>query len=98
MKTEDIIVLARAGFNYKQIAALNSIAGADAKPKTETKPEAPATDQTNEILAALAGLKSDIQNSNINGTSIPGASAPQTADQILAEIINPSKPSDGGVN
>ena len=67
---EDILVLAKAGFNASQIAALNTVNAAPATP----------VDPLSQILAQL-------QQNAINASQQPKV---QTADEILAEIINPT--------
>ena len=67
------MTLARAGFTATQIAALASLPAPAPAP-------APATDPA---LDKILGI---LQQNAINAAQQP---APQTTDQILAEIINP---------
>ena len=86
----DILALALAGFNASQIAALSKVDTAPAAPApaapapAATTPAAPApaapADPLTQILAQL-------QQNAINASQQPKV---QTADEILAEIINPT--------
>jgi hypothetical protein len=106
---EDILILAKAGFNAQQIAALNMVgaqptpdpAPAPAPetpapaPAPETPPApapAPAAPQgatMDEILKSVQGLTQTFQNGFIMGSQQP---KPVTAEEILANIINPPSP------
>lgn len=94
MKKDDILTLAKAGFTAAQIAALSKI---QEEPKTEEQksPEnktdpAPGTDEA--LLKAIEGLGVKIEGMNINASNQPEV---ETADQILASIINPKEVSNG---
>lgn len=98
MKKVDILTLAKAGFTAAQIAALSKI---QEEPKTEPKTEeqkspenktdpAPGTDEA--LLKAIEGLGVKIEGMNINASNQPEV---ETADQILASIINPKEVSNG---
>ena len=135
---EDILVLAKAGFNAQQIAALNSVAAAPAPntslqvgaeqplstpnpaqvetqtataptlsntvneataivnaptpavnnmlpPAPAPAPAAPAA-TINDVLQSINGLSQQIQLGNLQNAQQP---KPVTAEDILAEIINP---------
>ena len=104
---EDILILAKAGFNAQQIAALNMVGSQPAPapapaapaapaqvaeptpaPALETPP-APADPQgstMDEILKSVQGLTQTFQNGFIMGVQQP---KPVTAEDILANIINP---------
>lgn len=62
-----------------------------------TAPEpAPATPaqadpSKDELLAAITGLKSEVQNMFLQNASQSGTEGPKTSEQILAEIINPTR-------
>lgn len=92
MTKDEILTLARAGFTAAQIAALNSVNAAKsepAKPEPEAKPaEDPAMSK---LLEELTGIKSTIQNNNITNSNMPKE---QSADDILASIINPPQKED----
>ena len=102
MTGNDILTLARAGFNAAQIAAIGSVIAAPAPAPALAAPAAPApaapapaapaptpaTDQTAEILRQLGVISGQIATNNINSTNQP---TPQTADEILAEIIAPPR-------
>lgn len=97
LKVNEIIALALAGFNASQIATLSKVntdsspaapapaASAPAAPTPAAPAPAPAApaapaDPLSQILAQL-------QQNAINATQQPKV---QTADEILAEIINPT--------
>ena len=100
---EDILTLAKAGFTAQQIAALNIVEKAPAPapvPEPEPAPApvpepepapAPAPDPApastmDEILKSVQGLTQTFQNGFIMGAQQP---KPVTAEEILANIINP---------
>ena len=111
---EDILILAKAGFNAQQIAALNMVGSQPAPaPAPQGAPAAPATPQgapaalqgapatpqgapaapqgatMDEILKSVQGLTQTFQNGFIMGAQQP---KPVTAEDILANIINPPSP------
>ena len=77
----DIVALAKAGFTAAQIAAM-------AQPVAQpvAQPAAQPVAFTDPVLAQLAALTTAINSNAIMNTNMPKA---QTADEILAEIINP---------
>ena len=88
---EDILILAKAGFNAQQIAALNMV-GAPAAPETPAAPAAPAAPQgatVDDVLKSVKDLTQTFQNGFIMGAQQP---KPVTAEDILANIINPPSP------
>ena len=103
---EDILTLAKAGFTAQQIAALNIVGTApapDPVPEPEPAPApapepAPAPDPApaatmDEILKSVQGLTQTFQNGFIMGAQQP---KPVTAEEILANIINPPSPKKEG--
>lgn len=105
---EDILILAKAGFNAQQIAALNAVGAAPAPAPTPTPdptpapmptPDpapaptpAPATPQgatVDDVLKSVKDLTQTMQNGFIMGAQQP---KPVTAEDILANIINPPSP------
>ena len=76
MKIEDVVALAKAGFTAAQIAAMN-------QPQIQ-----PQNEPMNALLAQMGILTKTVQNMNINNSAMP---QPESADQILASIINPPK-------
>lgn len=104
---EDILILAKAGFNAQQIAALNMVgaAPAPAAPEPAPTPEpapapepaptpapAPAAPQgatVDDVLKSVKDLTQTMQNGFIMGAQQP---KPVTAEDILANIINPPSP------
>ena len=96
---EDILTLAKAGFTAQQIAALSVVQPAPAPAPVQTPaPEAPAPAPAPEVpapasqasiesvLASINGLSQQMQQGFIQQSQQP---APATAEDILAEIINP---------
>ena len=94
MTRDDILTLAKAGFTAEQIIALGSI---ESKTPEQTapapapvEPTAPAPqDPFQKLFEQMTGIKQAIQTSNLQNSVI--ATAPQTTDDILASIIQPTK-------
>ena len=90
---EDILILAKAGFNAQQIAALNMV-GAQApvqapapQPIPDVKPEpVPQGASIDDVLKSVEGLTKTFQNGFMMSAEQP---QPVTAEDILAKIINP---------
>ena len=100
---EDILTLAKAGFTAQQIAALNTVQQAPAtqpEPTPVVQPEpqpAPQTvPSTNDILAEISALHKDMQSALLQTSQQPNGGQPQTSEQILAQIINPTYPQKEG--
>lgn len=102
---EDILTLAKAGFSAAQIAALNQVGAAPVAPTPAPAPEptpapAPAPEPTpapapapastiDDVLKSVKDLTATFQNGFIVGSQQP---KPVTAEDILANIINPPQP------
>ena len=93
---EDILVLAKAGFNAQQIAALNMVGAAPApapaptpEPTPAPAPAAPQGATVDDVLKSVKDLTQTMQNGFIMGSQQP---KPVTAEDILANIINPPSP------
>ena len=129
---EDILTLAKAGFNAQQIAALNMVGGqTPVAPPTPTvslagvgSPSTPTSDPSNtnvvntqttpvntqtqqvnapapapapapaqptigDVLKQISGISEQLQLNNLQNMQQP---KPATAEDILAEIINPPTP------
>ena len=85
---EDILILAKAGFNAQQIAALNMVGTAPAP--TAPAPTAPAQGATvDDVLKSVKDLTATFQNGFMLNSQQP---KPVTAEDILANIINPPQP------
>ena len=85
MKQEDIVALAKAGFTRDQIVALAGLQTATVQqtaqvPQTETSGDP--------VLDALLGLREDMKKQALLFSSQPTVQK-ETADDILASIINP---------
>lgn len=101
---EDILILAKAGFNAQQIAALNMVGAAPAptpaptpeptpaptpEPTPTPTPAAPQGATVDDVLKSVKDLTATMQNGFIMGAQQP---KPVTAEDILANIINPPSP------
>ena len=105
---EDILILAKAGFNAQQIAALNMVGAAPAptpaptpeptpaptpeptpEPTPAPTPAAPQGATVDDVLKSVKDLTQTFQNGFIMGAQQP---KPVTAEDILANIINPPSP------
>ena len=118
---DDILILAKAGFNAQQIAALNAI-GSQMQPQQQMQqpqqqmqmqqpqqqmqqPQQPQQPQQqmqqpqqqgatiNDVLNSLDGLTKTFQNGFLLNSQQPKQ---VTAEDILAEIINPPTPTQEG--
>ena len=96
---DDILTLAKAGFTANQIIALGSIqtpapapAPAPVAPAPVAPAPAPAPDPFQQLFEQMTGIKQAIQSNNIQNSSI--VTQPQTTDDILASIIQPTKKED----
>ena len=87
---ENVLVLAKAGFTAQQIAGLSMLAGQNAQPAQPVQPAQPAQ-TADPVLAELQKLTGLVQGSNIMNVNQPKV---QTAEEILAEIINPAPKGD----
>ena len=98
---EDILILAKASFNAQQIAALNIVGQQPApapqpipevqpEPQPQLVPETQTTQQPtstiDDVLKSVEGLTKTFQNGFMLGAQQP---KPVTAEDILANIINP---------
>lgn len=101
MTRDDILVLAKAGFNAQQIAALASIQPKQEQAVQQEQPPVkqpeptppPAQEQKNPydfeaLLSRLDGMQAAIQKNAIMQSAQP-ETPEMTAESILAEIINP---------
>ena len=95
MNIEDVLTLARAGYNAEQISTLargmNPAPVAPAEPApvapAEPAPVAPASSNA-ELLNAIKGLETTIKGLAVATTSQPAPKS-ETVDDIIASIINP---------
>ena len=105
---ENVLVLAKAGFTAQQIAGLSMLAGQSAQPIQPVQPVQPVqpaqpvqpvqpaqpaqpAQPVDPVLAELQKLTGLVQGSNIMNVNQPKV---QTAEEILAEIINPAPKGD----
>lgn len=97
MTQNDILILAKAGFTAQQIAALSvtqapatqAASAAPAAPAAPTTPAAPAALTTPAAQAPLTyeQFQQELQKMALMGAQQSGKA--ETADTILASIINP---------
>ena len=87
---EDILILAKAGFSAQQIAALNmaTTTPAQAAP-AQAAPTATQGATVDDVLKSVKDLTATFQNGFMLSTQQP---KPVTAEDILANIINPPSP------
>ena len=66
-------------------------------PAPESTPKGATMD---DVLAGITALNANMQKSMLQNSSQPNGGQPQTAESILAQIINPSYPTsfNGGAN
>lgn len=104
MNINDIIALSKAGFNSEQIAQMAQLEAQQPAPDPEPTPApapaqpapapaqpAPAPDNKADfdaIMAAIGGLKQQMQQTAIQTAQQP-AQPTKTADDFIAAIINP---------
>lgn len=104
MNANDVLTLARAGFTAQQIAALASVNQQTEAPAQPAQPAAPAqpvppaapaqpaaapsNDDVSAVLAKLGVLTEAIQSNGLLNANQPKQ---ETADEILAAIIQPPK-------
>ena len=94
---EDILTLAKAGFNAQQIAALSAVGAAPTpapapQPTPTPAPQptpTPAPATVDDVLKSVKDLTQTMQNGFILGSQQPKQ---PTAEEILANIINPPLP------
>lgn len=91
MTQNDILILAKAGFTAQQIAALSvtQVPAAPAAPATPAAPAAPVTPVTPAATAPLTyeQFQQELQKMALMGAQQSGVV--ETADSVLASIINP---------
>ena len=96
LKLNDIIKLSESGFTKDEIQQMIQAEIEEGANPQET-PETPETDPVNEKINKLADsidkLGTLLIQSNINNSNMP---EPQSAQDILATIINPSIYENGG--
>ena len=65
------------------------------EPKPEPQPQ-PAPDNTNAILAEISAMNKNLQSVLLQNTQQPNGGQPETPEQILARVINPTYPTKEG--
>ena len=87
MNIDDILTLARAGYNAEQISTLARGMNPAPVAPAEPAPVAPASSNA-ELLNAIKGLETTIKGLAVATTSQPVPKS-ETVDDIIASIINP---------
>ena len=88
MNINDIVLLAKAGFNANQIAQMNQMQ-TQPQAQPQIQPQIQPQAQSNAIdalMAQVSKLTSTVQAGALYNTVMPKQ---ETADDILASIINP---------
>lgn len=100
MTQNDILILAKAGFTAQQIAALSATApAAPAAPAAPTAPVTPTAPAAQAAPTAPAPLTYDQFQHELQKMALLGAHQSgkvETADSVLASIINPPASTEGG--
>ena len=65
------------------------------EPKPEPQPQ-PDPDNTNAILAEISAMNKNLQSVLLQNTQQPNGGQPETSEQILARVINPTYPTKEG--
>lgn len=88
--TNDILVLAKAGFTAQQIGALNNVGTQPTQQPAQVVQQAQPAQQVQQTQQndMLSQIMAQLQTNAINATQQP---AQQTTDDILASIINPNE-------
>lgn len=95
MTQNDILILAKAGFTAQQIAALSATApAAPAAPAAPTAPVAPAAPTAQAAPLTYDQFQHELQKMALLGAHQSGKV--ETADSVLASIINPPASTEGG--
>ena len=101
MTIEDVIALSKAGFTSEQIMQMSQV---NQQPQVQQiqqpvmqpqvmQPKVQQPDPFKQLFEQMTGIKQAIQSSNIQNSQMQVA-APQTTDDILASIIQPTKPKE----
>ena len=101
MKIDDVLSLAKAGFTFNQISQLAQLArqskSAQTSPANPATQQTPANPQTTPAAFDQNKLVNDLvaqlQQSNILGSQQPET---ESADDVLAQIINPKGVENNG--
>ena len=66
------------------------------EPQPAPAPAPQPAPSTNDILAEISALHKDMQSALLQTSQQPNGGQPQTSEQILAQIINPTYPQKEG--
>lgn len=98
MTQNDILILAKAGFTAQQIAALSATqapaAQAPAAPAAPVAPTVPAAPAAQAAPLTYDQFQHELQKMALLGAHQSGKV--ETADSVLASIINPPASTEGG--
>lgn len=92
MTQNDILILAKAGFTAQQIAALSVTT--QAAPADPTAPAAPTAPTAQAAPLTYDQFQHELQKMALLGAHQSGKV--ETADSVLASIINPPASTEGG--
>lgn len=95
MTQNDILILAKAGFTAQQIAALSATTpAAPEAPAAPTAPVAPVAPTAQAAPLTYDQFQHELQKMALLGAHQSGKV--ETADSVLASIINPPAGTEGG--
>lgn len=95
MTQNDILILAKAGFTAQQIAALSATAPeVPAAPTAPVAPTAPTAPTASAAPLTYDQFQHELQKMALLGAHQSGKV--ETADSVLASIINPPASTEGG--
>ena len=95
MTQNDILILAKAGFTAQHSAALSATTpAAPAAPAAPTAPAAPAAPTAQAAPLTYDQFQHELQKMALLGAHQSGKV--ETADSVLASIINPPASTEGG--
>lgn len=95
MTQNDILILAKAGFTAQQIAALSATTpAAPEAPAAPTAPVAPVAPTAQAAPLTYDQFQHELQKMALLGAHQSGKV--ETADSVLASIINPPASTEGG--
>lgn len=94
MKYEEIIKLLDAGYKREEILNMKNEPETDPEPKPDSDPAPDMADVLKEMRDTFADMRKEFIAMNIMNSSQPPDSE-KTSEEIIANIINPTK-KDGG--
>ena len=95
MKYEEIIKLLDAGYTRDEILNMKNEPAPDPEPEPDNDPAPDMADVLTEMRDTFADMRKEFIAMNIMNSSQPPDSSEKTSEEIIANIINPTK-KDGG--